>query len=361
MSDKSRPVPAQVNTWHPVTALDADVYVFSGPLHQAMPPHGPDDRVIKLAARPRLEHAYLFISTFGGHALPAYRMMRCLRHCYSRVTVVVAGPCKSAGTLVVVGADELVMTGAGELGPLDVQLPKDNEIFEVRSGLTTGMAFDSLKSEAIKAFKDAFLEMKLGGKMTTSTAASTAAALTEGLFAPIYAQVDPLRVGETMMANMVAYEYAHRLQMHEGKVRSNISPEGLANLVFSYPSHDFAIDRTEANEMFERVRSPSSDEHRVIDSYESILVAPTEKARILRISLPSQEVVTDGSTHGGEPVGGDREPAEGGEDGDPVEGVEPGTPQRSDGKGQVGPTAAIPPKATGRKRQSEQANGAAAS
>jgi len=41
----------------------------------------------------------------------------------------VFGYCKSAGTLVAVAADQIVMSEFGQFGPLDVQLSDKNEIF----------------------------------------------------------------------------------------------------------------------------------------------------------------------------------------------------------------------------------------
>ena len=38
--------------------------------------------------------------------------------------------CKSAGTLLLIGATSLIISDRGELGPLDVQLSKPDEIFE---------------------------------------------------------------------------------------------------------------------------------------------------------------------------------------------------------------------------------------
>ena len=151
-------------------ATKKDVYLHSGNIE---PPA--DDVLLAEACKPRSEKAYFFVSTYGGYARNAYRMIRCLRHAYEHITVVVAGPCKSAGTLLLIGADELVMEGAAELGPLDVQLIKDDELVERQSGLATGFAFSTLRSEALETFRRAFVDLKLGGRLTTATAASTAA------------------------------------------------------------------------------------------------------------------------------------------------------------------------------------------
>jgi len=58
-----------------------------------------------------------------------------------QLTVLVSGPCKSAGTLLAIGANELAFTPYGELGPLDIQLTKVDKFQQQESGL---MISDSL-------------------------------------------------------------------------------------------------------------------------------------------------------------------------------------------------------------------------
>jgi hypothetical protein len=278
-----------------------DIFVHSGDM---MPPAC--DEMLRLARRPRRKQAYLFVCTYGGYAKTAYRIMRCLRHAYEQVTVVVAGPCKSAGTLLVIGADEVVMDGAAELGPLDVQIIKTDELIERQSGLATDFAFGKLRAEALDAFRKTFLDLKIGGKLTTATAASTAAEFAVGLFSPVYAQIDPLRIGEVSMANLVAREYAIRLTKHEGQERANISEEGIGRLLMSYPSHDFAIDRTEAKEIFSCVRHMTDDEHEFVALLGHTLTKPVSPAITLKVEPREPEKDQDqdgkGNDDAGKPV-----------------------------------------------------------
>ena len=43
--------------------------------------------------------------------------------------------CKSAGTILALGADVIIMSQYAELGPIDVQLQKEDEVGESTSGL----------------------------------------------------------------------------------------------------------------------------------------------------------------------------------------------------------------------------------
>ena len=69
----------------------------------------------------------------------------------------VSGFCKSAGTLVALGAHELTMSDHGELGPLDVQLLKKDEIWETQSGLTAMDTLSAYKLQAFEPFEEFFL------------------------------------------------------------------------------------------------------------------------------------------------------------------------------------------------------------
>jgi ATP-dependent protease ClpP protease subunit len=79
----------------------------------------------------------LFLTTEGGVAECAYRIARWLQDAYGTggtITIVVAGWCKSAGTLFCIAANRLIIADTGELGPLDVQIAKADEIWERSSG-----------------------------------------------------------------------------------------------------------------------------------------------------------------------------------------------------------------------------------
>ena len=61
--------------------------------------------------------------------------------------------CKSAGTIIALGAHKIIMDTFSELGPLDVQLSKENEIGAARSGLLLRASFESLQEIAFDLFE----------------------------------------------------------------------------------------------------------------------------------------------------------------------------------------------------------------
>ncbi len=231
--------------------LEADVILYNGPIER---PAGTQfiDACIN---RHRRKNALLILVTPGGEAGPAYRIARCLQSKYERLIIYVSGYCKSAGTIVALGAHELVISDHGELGPLDVQMSKKDELLETQSGLTVMDTLSALKDNALDAFEKFFLDFvrKSDGAITLKTAAQMAAEMTTGLFTPLYAQVDPLHIGEAGRAMSIAGHYGKRLLNQSG----NISPTALDFIMSEYPSHGFVIDRQEAEQLFENVREPS--------------------------------------------------------------------------------------------------------
>ena len=194
------------------------------------------------------------MTTSGGDLEAAYRITRCIQDRYAggNVFLFTNSLCKSAGTLVALGADILIMTDYAELGPLDTQVMVRDEFGEYQSGLIDTDALRILREEVFTNFRgqlDALLSLG-GGNFTTQTASRIASELTLGLFGGIYSQINPIRFGERGRAVQVALEYGQRVSS------SNVKEGALARLTTGYPSHSFVIDRREAGELFHDVFLP---------------------------------------------------------------------------------------------------------
>ena len=63
-----------------------------------------------------------YIETPGGKGETAEEIVRCLRKNFDEVSFVVSGEAKSAGTIMVLSGDEILMTETGSLGPIDAQI-----------------------------------------------------------------------------------------------------------------------------------------------------------------------------------------------------------------------------------------------
>jgi hypothetical protein len=225
---------------------NADVILYSGSVDDGLA-----DDLIRLSKNlNRRENVFLLLTTRGGSPDAAYRMARSLQRHYTRVIVYVHGRCKSAGTLVAIGAHELILSDFGELGPLDVQLGKQDELFENQSGLNITQALTSLNTRVIEFFRSSLLDSRAGMQLSTRLSTDIATKLAIGVYEPIYSQIDPVQLGSMERAIQIALDYGSRLSKKGG----NLKPEAVERLVSRYPSHSFVIDVEEAENLFKNVR-----------------------------------------------------------------------------------------------------------
>ncbi|MFN0181188.1 MAG: SDH family Clp fold serine proteinase [Gemmatimonadales bacterium] len=66
--------------------------------------------------QPRID---LVLYTTGGDIMAAYRLVPLIREYCETFTVIVPFRCQSAGTLVALGADNIIMLPEGQLSPVD--------------------------------------------------------------------------------------------------------------------------------------------------------------------------------------------------------------------------------------------------
>lgn len=203
----------------------------------------------KTAKKPKV---CLILVTLGGDADAAYRIARAFNHYYGRVEILIPDACKSAGTLLCIGAHKLIIGNRGELGPLDVQISKSDELFESMSGLDIIQAVNALSEYMQEVFRAFLVDICAGGNLQTKLAADIAAKLAGGFISPIVAKLDPVTIGEHQRAMQIGYDYGNRLN----DTTKSLKPDALKSLVSGYPSHRFVIDRKEASVLFKNVEAP---------------------------------------------------------------------------------------------------------
>lgn len=276
--------------------LDADLVIMAGYIHYPL-----DYKLYaRVRAKRKRKNVALILATFGGNPDTAYRISRILQKGYEKFTVIVDANCKSAGTLMTVGAHELVMSGRGELGPLDIQIGEADEPKERKSGLAPIQALKILQEQAALSYVGIFETLNENLQIRAKTAVASADRLIASLFSKIYQQLDPIRLAEYERAMTIMMEYGKRLQagsknMHDG---------ALERLVKEYPDHSFAIDRYEAEELFQHVRDPSQEECDLLDILDELLSANIGKrpAFVEYFSTePEQSVTNTGAPGNDEP------------------------------------------------------------
>lgn len=263
-----------------VGASDTDILMFNAPIERPR-----DRRIIQsLSTRECRPNLLMILVTHGGDPDAAYRISRCIQNHYDKFTVCVSGVCKSAGSLLLLGANELAFSEHGEIGPLDIQMAKKDELWESESGLTVMTALTAIYENAQDAFEHFLLTLttRSGGRITVRTASEIAAKLTEALYSPISQQIDPIHMGEVKRSMAIAKQYGERLLK-----KSQICEEDtLETLISSYPSHGFVIDREEAKGIFKsgKVRECIPDEIQLLDDLDHFALIPSTSPWVKFIS-----------------------------------------------------------------------------
>lgn len=237
---------------------DADVILYYGDINRL----GYNDLSTLLEKNSeKKDRVCLVPVTYGGDPDAGFRIARALSHHYTDVEILVADACKSAGTLLCIGAHRLIFGDRGELGPLDIQLSKPDEMFESMSGLDIIQALSAIETQTINSFRNYWVDIRGGSRLRTKLAADIAAKLTESFIAPIAAKIDPVTLGEHQRAMQIAFDYGERLD----EAVNSLQPQALVSLVSRYPSHGFVIDRKEARTIFKNVTSPIGAQIEIYD------------------------------------------------------------------------------------------------
>ncbi len=91
----------------PAVALEqADFYIFH-------------DLLIHRTNHKKVE---IYLETPGGRGETAEEIVRFLRKHFDKVSFVISGEAKSAGTIIALSGDEILLTETGSLGPIDAQM-----------------------------------------------------------------------------------------------------------------------------------------------------------------------------------------------------------------------------------------------
>lgn len=185
----------------------------------------------------------LFLYTLGGDTLAAWNIVNLIREFCDEFEIIIPNKCRSAGTLMALGANVVVMTKQATLGPIDPSLnsPLNPEIpnsippqrLPVSVESVKGY-FDMLKQEVgaddKKSLSDAYIKL-------TET-------------------INPLVLGDIFRVKKQIIMLAEKmLAMHS--VEKKTAKRIISFLCSDSGSHDYTLNRTEARQLGLNVESPS--------------------------------------------------------------------------------------------------------
>ncbi|TIU47307.1 MAG: hypothetical protein E5W30_17810, partial [Mesorhizobium sp.] len=93
----------------------SDIYAYAGDIDEG----GYEALRAEMSETKRSDKAILILITNGGSGPAAFKIARLFQSTYSHFSMFAPAQCKSAGTIVALGAHHIWMSPGAELGPID--------------------------------------------------------------------------------------------------------------------------------------------------------------------------------------------------------------------------------------------------
>jgi hypothetical protein len=192
----------------------------------------------------------LLLHTNGGQTSAAWRLINLIRTFCDELEVLIPLKAFSAGTLISLGADNIVMTKQAALGPIDPSLthplnppvPVGNQIARV-----------PVSVEAVRGYLDA---IKDEFHITDQTALA-------GIVVDLSNKIHPLVLGEIFRSRAQIRFLADKL------IRRQVADEEKIKKIIDFlcadsGSHDYTMNRREAHELGLKIEKPSPELYRTL-------------------------------------------------------------------------------------------------
>lgn len=211
----------------------------------------------------------LLLYTLGGEIVPAFRLVGLIREYCKTFTVIVPFRCQSAGTLVALGADRIIMLPEGQLSPVDPSTNGPYNPLVPGAPLMPGAPPPTLPVSVEEVIGYLNLAREEAGIKGEAGLVS--------VFEKLTSDVRPVALGQVYRARTQIRMLSRKLlELHMGGDDNAATVEGIiTTLTEKLYSHDYLITRVEAKKMGLQVESPSGDLEKAIralhDAYEQDL------------------------------------------------------------------------------------------
>lgn len=196
----------------------------------------------------------LYLYTRGGNTLAAWSLVNLLRQFCKELEIIVPSKAHSAGTLICLGANTVVMTKQATLGPIDpnVNTPLNPHIPGMPENITLPVSVEAINGY-IELVKSVF-----GVKKSSDLAV---------VLNSLNSKVHPLVLGEVYRARAQIKKLAEKLlnqQIKEKKKKKKIK-KIIDFLCSESGSHDYTINRKEAkDDLSLNIEKPNMELYKVI-------------------------------------------------------------------------------------------------
>lgn len=190
----------------------------------------------------------VILQTGGGDIDAAFSILKILKKSCKKLNIIVPLFAKSAGTLICLGADNLLLTDLSELGPLDTQI-REKDSQDYKSALN---ALNALRQIRLHSLETLDITTKLiidRSDMNISEAIKLAIKFTGETSGRLYSKLDPNKIGEYARALDVGMKYGVTIMARYMGWDHAKAGKMIRRLVYSYPSHGYVIDIDELKEL----------------------------------------------------------------------------------------------------------------
>ena len=190
----------------------------------------------------------LFLYTYGGDTLAPIRLCHLLREYCEKLSVLVPYKAMSSGTLICLGANEIVMGKLGELSPIDP---------------TTGNHFNPPDSKEEKripiSVEDVTSYLALAQDVAGIKGEDQTLEIFKDLTSPRKYSLHPLALGNVYRALRLIRDVAYKqLLTHHDEKETEKMKRIVTNLTELLYSHSYQISRKEAQELELKIVFPDS-------------------------------------------------------------------------------------------------------
>ena len=207
--------------------------------------------VYDLLAGKSFENLDVILQTPGGNIGAAFRIIKFLRSSAKNVNIIVPYFAKSAGTLICLGANKILVTDISELGPLDTQIYEDQGggTREYISALNGFKALEKIQKHTVETLDIATILILQRSGMKISEAIRLASEFSGQTSGTLYSKLNPMKIGEYARALEIGRKYGLTILTRYMGWKKEDAMQTVSKLVEQYPSHDFSIDFDELIEL----------------------------------------------------------------------------------------------------------------
>lgn len=198
----------------------------------------------------------------GGMLNTCYQTARFLARHSNDWQALVPAYAASGATMICLGSGEIVMSDMAYLSPIDPQvISKRRERFfmaERQSPLEAFQAMKYLREFSLESL-DAGMMFLLEREVDPHLALETATRFAMQIVQPVLAKVEPYDLGSFARDSELAVSYCRRVSNPTDDRKKTQRDVKYRALVLSYPSHEFVIDRDEAEELGFKLCTPTNE------------------------------------------------------------------------------------------------------